>query len=314
MAHRRQRLMGGAGWLAMVVAAGGAGCRRPALPVADEDPLPHRYFLVGAEGAPGLAPGWGVAITAEESRPGGARYGRTRGGRWVPLSHLVAAPVTSLHGARLDGELAVAWVVDETAPVFARADAASPAVESRRRFDQLRLVDGAPAGWLKIGEARYLRRVAARVPRTTPRPPDVGSGDHWIDVDRATQTLVAYAGDRPLFATLVSTGTDAHPTPSGRYRVRAKLRTADMDNLERPATPEVSHYFVEAVPWVQYFHGTLALHGAFWHQRFGHPRSHGCINLTPADARWLFDFTRPSLPQGGDEARADGDGTLVQVR
>jgi lipoprotein-anchoring transpeptidase ErfK/SrfK len=56
-------------------------------------------------------------------------------------------------------------------------------------------------------------------------------------------------------------------------------------------------YEMREVPWVQYFSEGYALHGAYWHDAFGQPRSHGCINLSPKDARWLFHFTNPGLPQ-----------------
>ncbi len=191
-------------------------------------------------------------------------------------------------------------------------DGAQP-VETRARFELISPLAAAttPKGWMRIASARYVRASAVAMVRAVPRPPEVGANERWIDIDRDTQTLVAYQGDKPVFATLVSTGTDEHPTPPGRRRIGRKLRTADMDNLEKPA-PDAGHYFVEAVPWVQYFDSGVALHGTFWHRRFGHPHSHGCVNLAPRDARWLFDFTEPRIVPGHDEV--DGAGTLVQVR
>jgi hypothetical protein len=67
-----------------------------------------------------------------------------------------------------------------------------------------------------------------------------------------------------------------------------------MDDLES----EDAAYSIEDVPWTMYFSGNFALHAAFWHERFGRPRSHGCVNLTPTDARWLFQWSAPLLPQG----------------
>ena len=57
-------------------------------------------------------------------------------------------------------------------------------------------------------------------------------------------------------------------------------------------------YSVQEVPWTMYFHGAYALHGAYWHDVFGRPRSHGCVNIPPADARWLFHWAKPALPEG----------------
>ena len=56
-------------------------------------------------------------------------------------------------------------------------------------------------------------------------------------------------------------------------------------------------YSIEDVPYVMYFQLAFALHSAFWHNGFGRPRSHGCINLAPLDAKWLFEFAEPKLPR-----------------
>jgi lipoprotein-anchoring transpeptidase ErfK/SrfK len=77
-------------------------------------------------------------------------------------------------------------------------------------------------------------------------------------------------------------------------------------------------YRIDDVPWVQYFYGGYALHGAFWHDNFGQPKSHGCVNLSPRDALTLFDMTEPTLPDGwhGVTANLAGieQGTVVILR
>ena len=87
-----------------------------------------------------------------------------------------------------------------------------------------------------------------------------------------------------------------------------------MDDLERDDVER--NYAIERVPWVQYFKGDAGLHAAFWHDAFGSRRSHGCINLSPRDARFLFEFTEPYLPDGWQAVfPIDGaPGTLVRVR
>jgi lipoprotein-anchoring transpeptidase ErfK/SrfK len=101
-------------------------------------------------------------------------------------------------------------------------------------------------------------------------------------------------------------------TPHGRFRISFKHITDDMtgtvgDNAEV--------YSVSDVPWVQYIFQNVALHGAFWHSKFGAPKSHGCINLSPADARYLFDWTDPVLPKGwhGVAPVEGGPTTLVII-
>ena len=137
-------------------------------------------------------------------------------------------------------------------------------------------------------------RAAARKAYKLKRPPGVKADERWVHVDLSEQTLVAYDGDVPVFATLVSTGKEPGMTPVGVHRVQIKhIATAMRDQPE-----EEEAYSIDDVPWTQYFAGSIALHGAFWHAGFGQVRSHGCVNLSPADARWLFGFTEPKLPEG----------------
>jgi lipoprotein-anchoring transpeptidase ErfK/SrfK len=158
-------------------------------------------------------------------------------------------------------------------------------------------------------------------PHLAPPPAEVTRpGERWIDVELATQTLVAYEGARPVYATLVSTGRGAPgteaATPPGVHRIWVKILASDMDNTERDDIE--AHYSLEDVPYVQFFDHAVALHGTYWHRDFGHVKSHGCVNLAPLDARWLFDFTGPRLPAGWVAAypvtQGIDPGTVVRVR
>ncbi len=149
-----------------------------------------------------------------------------------------------------------------------------------------------------VGEAYKLKR-----------PPGVGADEHWVHVDLSEQTLVAYVGDDPVFATLVSTGKAPGMTPIGVHRVQIKHIATSM--RDQPMEDEA--YSIDDVPWTQYFHGSVALHGAFWHAGFGIERSHGCVNLSPADARWLFGFTNPELPAGWQAIAPSDKGSAVVV-
>ena len=146
------------------------------------------------------------------------------------------------------------------------------------------------------------------------RPPEITT-QRWIDVDLDAQRLTAYEGRTAVRAFAISTGVGADgqmfSTPRGTFHVYAKLRAATM--ASDPSDPHP--YRFEAVPHVQYFDREVALHGAYWHRRFGERISHGCVNLAPADAAWLFDFTAPRLMPSERERAAEGkSGTLVRVR
>ena len=143
---------------------------------------------------------------------------------------------------------------------------------------------------------RYLRSWFAAVAERIDRPEGVADDEPWVHVDRGEQTLVLYRGDTPIYATLVSTGLEGHETPLGLFEIRRKHVTDTMSNIGPDAGDD--RYSIEDVPWTQYFEAGVALHTAFWHTRFGLPRSHGCVNMTPTDAHWVFARTWPQLPDG----------------
>jgi lipoprotein-anchoring transpeptidase ErfK/SrfK len=131
--------------------------------------------------------------------------------------------------------------------------------------------------------------------------------------------LVASRGSTPFFATLVSSGKHSrdpekdHSTPTGAWRIREKHITATMDG-DGTAAGDLP-YSIEGVPYVMYFHKAYALHGAFWHQNYGVQMSHGCVNLAPLDAKYLFFHTGPEVTEGlhGGWASEDRKGSLVVV-
>lgn len=149
--------------------------------------------------------------------------------------------------------------------------------------------------------------------------PSVATGTRkWIDVSIKDQTLVAYVGQRAVFATLVSTGAGGLGNPDkvpatvqGTFMVHTKHVAETMDGDD---DPQSDSFNLRDVPFVQYFHKGYALHGAYWHDQFGRWRSHGCINLAPNDAAWLFEWTDPSVPEDWHGVINKERGTVVHIR
>jgi lipoprotein-anchoring transpeptidase ErfK/SrfK len=145
----------------------------------------------------------------------------------------------------------------------------------------------------------------------------VGPTDKWVSVRVTRGTLVAYEGDTPVFAAAISPGVDGigqgdHATRRGLYTIGWKMMSYDMSG-EDHGTP----WTVKDVPWVAYYKGSYALHGAWWHDGFGRPMSHGCINLPPLDARFLFGWLDPVVPEGWYAAASYYPyvkGTVVEIR
>lgn len=133
--------------------------------------------------------------------------------------------------------------------------------------------------------ATYQPTVAASA---TPFPTArIGDTFRWIDVDLTHQRLVAYEGETPVYTVIVSTGLPRTPTVTGRFKIYVKYPAADMSG---------PGYYLRQVPYVMYFYRGYGLHGTYWHNNFGQPMSHGCVNLPTPDAAWLFDWASVGTP------------------
>jgi len=108
-----------------------------------------------------------------------------------------------------------------------------------------------------------------------------GGGNRWIDVNLSTQSVYAYEGDTVVNSFIVSTGTWLTPTVTGQYKIWIKLRSAPMSG---------PGYYLPDVPYIMYFYKGYGLHGTYWHNNFGTPMSHGCVNLRTSDAEWLYNW------------------------
>jgi hypothetical protein len=165
-------------------------------------------------------------------------------------------------------------------------------------------------------EGTYLSdRFVSRVDGVKHMPKWANEGNRWLDVSLAKQVLLAYDGTKPVYATLVSSGEagmgdpeTSKSTVQGIFRIHTKHLTTTM------SSSEVGEEFeLKDIPYVQYFQDSYALHAAYWHDDFGTPRSHGCINLAPEDAKWLFQWTEPQLPKGWHGVRKSLSGSVVFV-
>jgi lipoprotein-anchoring transpeptidase ErfK/SrfK len=197
-----------------------------------------------------------------------------------------------------------------------------------------RLVPDEPLAWRsvvsitgkqRVQKGRYYEEVegggyvatdeVSRVDLAKKMPGWANDGEKWIDINVTRQTLVAYEGTKPVYATLVSTGEAGLDDPAktkatkrGIFRIHSKYLTATMDS--RVVGEE---FELRDVPYVQYFTEGYALHAAYWHDVFGQPKSHGCINLAPEDARRLFFWTGPQVPPGWHGASAGNAGKTGTV-
>jgi hypothetical protein len=243
---------------------------------------------------------------------------------WLPATAIREHKPSTYRGTRLGDDtgltLPMAFVWPRGGAMKAWTRGASKGGGTRRQLDQRTPVpiletfeDKGKVLAYRIGESEWIDAAQVRVAKAAPLPAGVKDGERWIDIDLDAQVLVAYEGDLPVYATMVSTGKKDTPTETGVYRIWRKASEADMKGLsgEDP-------YSVATVPWTQFYSPErgLALHTAYWHDKFGTQRSHGCTNLAPIDARWLYFFTDPQVPPGWSMAAGavEAPGSVVRVR
>jgi hypothetical protein len=259
-------------------------------------------------------------------------------GTVVPADRVRPFRPTAFQGRELGGalELPAAWLRVSAKPKYVREesgefvpkgtwpvrtlvalDPTEPVSVRGQRYLPTREHDGARRLWLAEADATLVLPAASR-------PGGAGPEDKWLSVSLSRGTLVAYRGDRAVFTTLISPGAGGIPvpgkdpvkmstTPLGVYRITFKHLTDTMS----PEIGENRSFWIDDVPWAQYFAQPFAIHTAYWHERFGEPMSAGCLNVSPRDGRWLFEFTDPPVPadwNGVGPSRHTGKGTLIVIQ
>ena len=135
--------------------------------------------------------------------------------------------------------------------------------------------------------------------------------EKWVEVDLLRQRVVAWEGVRPVRSFVISSGKSATPTVTGVFRIRAKVAAQTMSGGSEEAGDA---YHLPNVQWVSYFYGAYSFHGTYWHNNFGHPMSHGCINMRTEEAEWIYKWMGPENPnKSWRDTAANELGTLVIV-
>ena len=142
--------------------------------------------------------------------------------------------------------------------------------------------------WYMVGPAEWIEQRQIAIVHPDRERPEGVLDDRWISVNLYEQTIAAYDEGELVFASLVSSGLRGWWTRPGVFQVYKKYEADGMQGAFEADRSDF--YYLEDVPWVMYYDDDRALHGAYWHNNFGWQQSHGCVNLSPADAQWLFDW------------------------
>lgn len=140
--------------------------------------------------------------------------------------------------------------------------------------------------WYQIGKNQWVHQFNVAKIAPIERPAEVDT-HKWIGIDLYEQVAIAYEGDTPVFATLVSSGLPGWDTNEGLFHIYMRYERTTMSG----AYQQPDFYSLHEVPWTMYFDGDIALHGTYWHDGFGYRASHGCVNLSITDAKWLYEWS-----------------------
>jgi hypothetical protein len=253
----------------------------------------------------------------------GRRFGLTTDMSLLPLDRMKPVTPSTFHGLSLTGgvTLPVVFVRARNALLYSGSPSSGLGIARPIGYREALPITGrsrvlSGLSYLETTSGEWLRdENLVRVDKMVQRPGWVRPGRTWIHVSILKQSMVAYEGDTPVYVTLVSTGADGlgdpkttHSTVRGQFLIHTKHVTATMDS------DEVGDSFdLRDVPYVQYFSEGFAFHAAYWHASFGTPHSHGCVNISPSDSRWLFHWTDPPVPQAWHGAMSLRGGTLVYI-
>ena len=164
--------------------------------------------------------------------------------------------------------------------------------------------------------ARHVRFVG--LDELTPIHADVPAGQKRVEVSIAKQELTAFEGSTVVLKTKISSGLPYRPkdqvpwdTPIGRFYVELKMPSKHMGGGQ--LTDDLEAYILPGVPWTSFFETTngVAFHGTYWHNNFGVPMSHGCVNMRMDEAKWMFRWLTPSADL--QKMNTIGRGTQVDV-
>jgi LysM repeat protein len=293
-----------------VIPAAGSAAPPPktALPASTPAPAnlpaqspPGTYVVQSGDSIIGVAGKFGVTQQALAAANGLQPFDRLRIGQTLKIpgqgqpqppsqaptvqATTTPQPVTSAQGSQLGKP--VQYVVQPGDSLSTVASKFNTTVDSLIALNKL-----SDRNFLRVGQVLTIvngddqnNNPPVFTPTPEPTPPMGEFGPKWVDVNISTQLMTAYEGQTPVFSAKASTGIPRHPTVEGTYRIYAKYRSVKMEGGQG-----AEYYYIPNVPYTMYFYSGYALHGAYWHNNFGHPMSHGCVNLPVDAAKWMFDW------------------------
>ncbi len=183
------------------------------------------------------------------------------------------------------------WIIDQTPSYSEPSLSAAQLSQGYVKGDVIQIyhsVEAEGLTWFQIAPEEWVNSMKARVISVNLTPPEDVNSERWIEINLLQQTLSVYENGRLLFATLVATGVEPFYTQPGVFTIYEKKPLETMQGSFEADRSDF--YYLQDVPWTMYFDQARALHATYWHTLFGYRQSHGCVNLSPGDANWLFQW------------------------
>jgi len=228
-------------------------------------------------------------VTATDTSNAG--WIQIQGGEWMSTNDVTLATPSSERGFLIDDNLVNEYAYILGTVITAPFPGAPRSIETgvyKYYYNPVNIFATVELGgwnWYMVGPDQWVEQRNVAKVSLTERPEGVSG--HWVAVDLYEQTLIAYKDDTPVMSTIIASGLSGWDTNEGIFDVWYRVPDGSMSG----ATGAPDAYALQSVPWTLYFDGDISLHGAYWHNAFGFRRSHGCVNMTISDSKWLYDWT-----------------------
>lgn len=215
-------------------------------------------------------------------------FAQLRNKTWVKRTQIKQSYASSYSGVIVKGlAFPMAWVIQAVIPSEEPGGSNKKTTPAIPRYTRLNIYAIRKVGqweWYLVGAGQWVEQ--RKVARIMPVARAADSAEKWVNVNLYEQVLTAYEGDKLVFATLISSGLPDFQTNQGTFKVWSRQTSTPMSG----AMGQPDFYSLPAVPYVMFFDNDISLHGTYWHDGFGFKHSHGCVNMSIADAKWVFKW------------------------
>ncbi len=224
---------------------------------------------------------------------GGRTFVRTMSGGWVEATPFYSWPKWQGLEFYATPQNDFGWTINPT-PSYTQPSFAAPTTgkqyEKYVEFQVYQVVEAEGYEWYEAGPGEWIPSLKSRRLVVDPTPPEGVDNKRWISIDLYNQTLAAYEDGRLVFAALVATGSGELYSDPGLYYIYEKR---ELELMQGSYTSDRSDFYsLEGVPWTMYYNHAQAIHGIYWPASLGFTQSHGCVNMFPGDAHWLFNWAK----------------------